>query len=541
MQPAPRTAFIRTVRSGMYGLAMLVGIVAPALAFSGFFISVGPMAVSRSSFALVVLTDGRVLAVGASPFERRAELYDPVLRTFSTTGNLVTGRTGPTATLLGNGNVLVTGGTDSSFLATATAELYDPSIGTFSSTTGGMTVQRANHTATLMQDGRVLIVGGHRFNFPNSALASAEVYDPATGMFTAVGNLLTARQDHTATLLADGTVLVAGGFGANQIGLTSAELYNPTTGMFSPTGNMNAGRGEFTSNLLINGMVLIAGGYTAFPNPARETAELYDPVTRTFSVTGSMATPRGSHTASLLSDGRVLVAGGFTAFPNTGSALQTTEVFDPNSGSFVPDASMAAARGRHASATLAGGDVLIAGGTNSFGSPALGVVLYTHDASPPTLSLPGDVYEDGTSPAGAVVAYSVTAVDDFDPHPTITCSPTSGSLFPLLVTMVNCTATDAAGNTAYGNFNVIVKDANWQLEDVMGLVQSWNLVKLGTSLTDKLSTATRFNAQAKFSQACSNLASFLSQVSAQTGKGLTADQALDLVTRVTRIRNVIGC
>jgi hypothetical protein len=524
----------------MWGGVLLVSLVVPALAFSSFFIAVGPMAVARSSFALVGLADGRVLAVGASPFERRTELYDPESRTFSTTGSLVRGRTGPTATLLWNSKVLIAGGTDSSFLATATAELYDLVTGTFSPTTN-MTVPRANHTATLMEDGRVLVVGGHRFNFPNSALASAEVYDPATEIFTAVGNLMTARQDHTATLLADGKVLVAGGFGASQIGLTGAELYDPMTTTFSPTGSLNAGRGEFTATLLINGMVLVAGGYTAFPDPARATAELYDPATRIFSLTGSMTAPRGSHTASLLSDGRVLVAGGFTAFPNLGAAHQTTEVFDATSNSFVADASMAAARGRHASATLPGGDVIIAGGANSFGSPVLSAVLYTHDATPPTLTVPDAVYEDGTSPAGAVVTYSVTAVDDFDPNPTVVCSPASGSLFPLLVSTVNCTATDATGNVAQATFDVIVKDANWQLEDVIGLLQRWNLGRLGTSLTDKLNTAQRFNAGGKSKQACETLASLLREVNAQAGKGLTVEQALELTARVTRIRDVIGC
>ena len=135
----------------------------------------------------------------------------------------------------------------------------------------------------------------------------------------------------------------------------------------------------------------------------------------------------------------------------------------------------------------------------------------------------------------------MSAADDADPNPDVVCAPVSGSVFQLLLTTVSCTATDDAGNTASATFNVVVKDANWQLEDAVGLPASWNLGKLGTSLTDKLQRAKLFNAQGKFSQACETLANVLNQVSAQTGKGLTADQAFDLATRVTRIRYVIGC
>ena len=200
-------------------------------------------------------------------------------------------------------------------------------------------------------------------------------------------------------------------------------------------------------------------------------------------------------------------------------------------------------------------DVPGANSTQAMGSNAEGMIVGTflaadfvshgfsvggRDATPPTLTVE-DVYEDGTSPAGAVVTYEVSVVDDADPNPAVACDPESGSMFPLLLTTVSCTATDAAGNTARATFNVIVKDADWQLEDVRGLLASWDLGKLGTSLTDKLRKAKLFNAQGKFSQACETLATVLNQVSAQNGKGLTVDQALDLTARVTRIRQVIGC
>jgi hypothetical protein len=153
---------------------------------------------------------------------------------------MTTGRIGQTATRLANGKVLIAGGEDASFSATASAELYDPSSGTFSAT-GSMTVPRAFHTATLLPNGKVLIVGGWQFNFPSSALASAELYDPISGTFSPTGSMSTGRVDQTATLLGNGEVLVVGGFGNLQLGLASAELYDPSAGTFSPTGSMVEG------------------------------------------------------------------------------------------------------------------------------------------------------------------------------------------------------------------------------------------------------------------------------------------------------------
>ena len=294
---------------------------------------------------------------------------------FVPAGSLQKGRGFHTATLLTNGKVLVAGGanraSDSHCIGgIVSVELYDPAAVSFAST-GALTAHRFAHTATLLQNGRVLVAGGFGDtsdcqDMGVQAQNTAELYDAATGSFTKTGNMGTPRGGHTATLLMNGTVLVTGGGdqGGGGMGPASAELYNSSTGSFTPTGSMAVARLRHTATLLQNGKVLIVGGVPLNSSNPTSTAEVYDPATGSFGVTGSMSTAREEHTATLLANGKVLIVGGES--PVTGSidlqAAATAEVYDPLTGLFAATGSMTEARNSHTATLLPSGKVLIAGG-----------------------------------------------------------------------------------------------------------------------------------------------------------------------------------
>jgi hypothetical protein len=223
------------------------------------------------------------------------------------------------------------------------------SPGTFTPT-GNMLTPRLVHTATLLPDGRVLIAGGWFTDADGRLIStnSAELYDPATGTFAATGSMTTARYEHTSTLLPDGRVLIAGGGDASGHLALSAELYDPSTGTFTATGSLAAG--HWRATLLNNGKVLMG-------LPPDASAELYDPATGTFTGTGGYADTTTlwlAETATLLADGKALIAGDSSA-----------ELYDPLTGTFNLTGAMIygyAAVGRSAT-LLTNGRVLFAGGS----------------------------------------------------------------------------------------------------------------------------------------------------------------------------------
>jgi N-acetylneuraminic acid mutarotase len=205
-----------------------------------------------------------------------------------------------------------------------------------------------------------LVVGGEE-KTPSSGriLASAELFDPSTGTWMATGRLHHARQFHTATLLRDGMVLVAGGIDAKYNPVGQAELYDPATGTWTDTGTMGDSHSGHTATLLPNGKVLVAGGGTT-------TAELYDPATTTWKATGSLSVVRAGHAATLLKDGRVLVTGGANPNAPNNPGWATAELYDPRTGAWTPAGTMSVPRVFHSATLLPGGSVLVAGGQTKY-------------------------------------------------------------------------------------------------------------------------------------------------------------------------------
>jgi large repetitive protein len=333
--------------------------------------------------------------------------------TFRMASNMSVARYGPTATLLDDGRVLIAGGGHSPIdvggAPDASAEIYDPSSGRFERTRGDMQVAgRSHHTATLLRDGRVLIAGGED-------LASAELFDPKTETFAGIGNMPVERSYHTATLLKSGKVLIVGGVQRELKGIDSALLFDPTTSTFLVAGTLTANRREHSASLLSDGRVLIAGGSNDDPSVGfLNTAEIYDPSTGGFSLTGMMLKARSGHTATVLPNGSVLISGGTGRDTRSFDVIRLSEsdLFDPATGRFTPTGSMVTARSGHTATLLPDGLVLIVGGTTAaeLYDPSAGAyfttggldTLHLREAPLAILLKSGDVLVlDGSEPPGA--------------------------------------------------------------------------------------------------------------------------------------------
>ena len=223
----------------------------------------------------------------------------------------------------------------------------------------GMTAPRAAHTATLLASGEVLVAGGCSVDSCelDERGATTELFDPAAQRFRAGPPMSAPRVGHVAARLHDGRVLVAGGWTTS--GLTgSAELFDPQSGRFGSTGSLRSARGGAAATVLRDGRVLLIGGSVG--GRVTRSAELYDPAAGSFTRTGSMRIARGGHVAVRLRDGRVLVVGG----SDGNRVLAVTEVFDPRTGRFRPGPRLRVARHKHAAVTLRDGTVLVVGGSS---------------------------------------------------------------------------------------------------------------------------------------------------------------------------------
>lgn len=350
-----------------------------------------------------------------------------------------------------DGRVLVPGGADGRLTACAETVLFDPVSGSWSPT-GLLGEGRRLHSVTLLRGGRVLVAGGvsGALSHPSRPLATAEVYDPETGAWTRTGSMGEARYGHSADLLPDGRVLVAGGGGPrspdSDRSLRSAEIYDPGAGTWTPAEPMTDARCHHPTVPLPDGRILAVGGYVATRGSrgvdlwvsfgvGLAHCEAYDPGSGTWQPTADLTVPRHGHQATLLPDGTVLATGGGSVDAVLGGgyrphSLAGTERYDPDADHWRRDVDMPVGRSRHRAVPLASGRLLVMGGaddtsldaghrTAAVYDPATGTWTPTPGLRVGRRDFVAAALPDGRVLAAAGIVRSVPATTDAD-EPTAT-------------------------------------------------------------------------------------------------------------------------
>jgi len=368
----------RAAQAGSLALLLTAGGWTAARGASpGTFQPAGKLNQVRFAPQAVLLADGAVLVTGGIGVVNKqtvalasAERYDPHTNQFISLSSMARPRDAShRAVRLTDGRVFITGGADFSSIVRL-SEIFDPSRNAFRAA-GNAGQDRAAHTSTLLPDGRVLIAGGYGSSF-SGPLNTAELFDPATGKFRQTGRMAARRYGHAGAALPDGRVVILGGYDPANQSLSSVEIYDPQTGVFTRQGNLAEIRGDFTATLLPDGRILAVGGVSTTAGNTRSSVEIYDPATGKSAVVAQLSHQRAFHTATTLQGGRVLVAGGilnpFDASKlTTQSILQDVELIDPTTGQISPAAPLNTARWGAAATLLSDGRVLILGGDISSG------------------------------------------------------------------------------------------------------------------------------------------------------------------------------
>ena len=415
----------------------------------------------------VLVVGGEANAASGQGALTRAEIYSADLNRWTDAGVMALGRQHHSATVLPNGRVLVIGGAlgrsgNASTATTPTAELYDASTNSWR-TLAPAANSRSQHTATLLPDGRVLVVGGIAVATPGApaqSVATAEIYDPATNSWSPAGSLTLGRSGHTATLLPDGRVLVVGGESRNASGATdltaSTEIFDPATNSWSATGPLTAARQGHTATLLANGQVMVVGGQTDLSRgdnlifvgvglaavAPSSSAELFDPATNSWKPIAPLATERAGHTTTLLPGGQVLVVGGVGRDGST--PLATSERYDPAADRWTALAAPTARSG-HTATLLPDGSLLVVGGTggNDYLATAERYVARPTPAAPTATAIPPITRTPASS---AVPVAPGNPTSTLTPAATATRTPTLSPNQPT-ATPAPATATPIPTNT----------------------------------------------------------------------------------------------
>ena len=342
----------------MAAVMLIIAMNAMAFAASGTWSPTGTMRSARDGHTATILANGKILVAGGTNNGvalTSAELYNRATRTWASTGSMHVARTLAHAVLLSNGSVLVMGGCVNDCLSATTnsAELYNPTAGTFTAT-GSMVQARAEFGVTLLANGQVLVAGGctaYDANGCASTTNKAEIYDPGTGTWKATGALRGARHAMNATLLPSGKVLVAGGATAASDAINSSEIYDPTAKTWTLGFKMVTARSDYASIMLGTGKVLFIGGEN-INGVSINKAELYNAASGKFTATGNTTATREEHTAVLLANGNVLVSGGNKKTLTTQTPLASAELYNPTTGTWAATGSMSIARAGHTSTVL---------------------------------------------------------------------------------------------------------------------------------------------------------------------------------------------
>ena len=456
-----------------------------------------------------LLANGLVLVAGGEDFVggvatplTTAELYSPTTGTWTATGSLNTPRFNASAVLLNNGNVLIAGGENIvSGVSTplASAELYNPSSGLWT-TTGAIPVPvntgMFNSTLTLLSSGKALIAGGESINAGvTTTLSTSYVFNPAGTWVATTTNLQTAAYSGTATLLANGDVIMIGGESVSSgvsTALPNLQLYNPATGIngswSSPSATLPTAAFGATGSLLSNGEVLFAGGETIASGiiTPLATAYLYNPSADTLTATGSLTKARYDAGAAVLSSGSVLVAGGIGSDGGSQNvALSSAEIYDPSSGTWSATGSLTDAQSDEILIKLANGNVVVAAGTSSSNAPVSNLETFLTGTAPAITTAAA-----ATFTVGASGSYTVSATGT--PTPTFTES----GLLPTGVTFTDQGSGSALlsgtpGSTSASSYSFTITAANTTgLSATQSFVLTVNAAPTASTTTTIASTST---------------------------------------------------